>query len=71
MAHVHEVPQQKLIPFTLTDPVCKKDVRDAMLDRESPSRPVGSVYKGAYYFFCTEGCRTQFERNPDKYLKAS
>jgi YHS domain-containing protein len=67
MAHVHEVPQ-KLIPFTLTDPVCKKDVRDAMLDRDSPNRPVGSVYRGVYYFFCGEACRAKFERNPPQFL---
>lgn len=26
-------------------------------------------YKGQVYYFCAEQCKTEFERNPQKYLK--
>jgi YHS domain-containing protein len=28
-----------------------------------------SVYKGKYYAFCCPGCKPQFDKNPEKYLK--
>jgi Cu+-exporting ATPase len=46
---------------TAKDPVCgmsvKKDGAKYMYD-----------YKGTTYYFCSEGCKTEFSKNPDKYL---
>jgi len=28
-----------------------------------------SVYKGKYYAFCCPGCKPQFDKDPEKYLK--
>ena len=28
-----------------------------------------SQYKGKYYAFCCPGCKPQFDKNPEKYLK--
>ena len=28
-----------------------------------------SKYKGKYYAFCCPGCKPQFDKNPEKYLK--
>jgi len=28
-----------------------------------------SLYKGKYYVFCCSGCKPQFDKNPEKYLK--
>jgi len=47
------------------DPVCGMDV-----DPENP--PGGSYeYEGKKYYFCADGCRKQFEENPEQYLKKS
>jgi YHS domain-containing protein len=27
-----------------------------------------SEYKGKHYYFCCPGCKTQFDKNPDKFL---
>jgi Cu+-exporting ATPase len=28
-----------------------------------------STYKGETYYFCCPGCKTSFDRDPEKYLK--
>jgi YHS domain-containing protein len=28
-----------------------------------------SVYKGKTYYFCCNGCKPQFDKNPQKYIK--
>jgi YHS domain-containing protein len=28
-----------------------------------------STYKGQKYYFCAEGCKIAFDKNPEKYLK--
>jgi Cu+-exporting ATPase len=28
-----------------------------------------SEYKGKTYFFCAPGCKTDFDKDPEKYLK--
>jgi YHS domain-containing protein len=28
-------------------------------------------YKGKTYYFCAPGCKADFEKDPEKYLKAS
>jgi P-type Cu+ transporter len=44
-----------------TDPVCQMDVE------ETPETP-SSVYKGTTYYFCCDGCKQAFDRNPDQYV---
>ena len=49
---------------TAKDPVCgmsvKKDGAKFTYD-----------YKGTTYYFCSEGCKTEFAKNPDKYLQVA
>ncbi len=44
-----------------TDPVCGMKVDPATAKHRF-------AYKGQDYFFCSAGCRTKFEADPDKYL---
>jgi len=30
-----------------------------------------SEYNGRTYYFCAQGCKAAFDRNPEKYLKPS
>lgn len=30
-----------------------------------------SVYKGKTYYFCCSGCKPQFDKNPEKYIKTA
>lgn len=30
-----------------------------------------SEYKGKHYYFCCPGCKTQFDKNPDKFTNRS
>lgn len=47
-----------------TDPVCKMkiDKSDAGAEAE---------YRGQTFYFCSEGCKEEFEKNPDKYARKS
>ncbi|MDO8734065.1 MAG: YHS domain-containing protein [Elusimicrobiota bacterium] len=46
----------------LKDPVCGMQVK--------PESTKGTTeYKSEIYYFCTEYCKEEFERNPNKYLK--
>ena len=51
-------------PDKATDPVCGMKVDPATARHRF-------AYKGQDYFFCSAGCRTKFEADPDKYLAAS
>jgi YHS domain-containing protein len=43
------------------DPVCKMEV--------NPQRPAATYeYKGKVYYFCSMGCKADFERDPESYL---
>jgi YHS domain-containing protein len=45
----------------VVDPVCKMQI-----DAE---RAVGkSEYKGETYYFCAPGCKSAFDKEPEKYL---
>lgn len=44
------------------DPVCGMDV-----DVKHP--PAFAEYHGKTYYFCSPGCKTEFERNPQRYVK--
>jgi YHS domain-containing protein len=43
------------------DPVCGMEVR------EGP-QAIQSAYRGNTFFFCSPGCKTNFEQNPEEYV---
>jgi YHS domain-containing protein len=48
--------------MTYKDPVCGMDV--------DPKTAAGSSeYKGQTYYFCSAGCKKEFDKDPEKYLK--
>lgn len=42
------------------DPVCGMSV-------DPNTAPAKSEYKGQTYYFCAPGCKSEFDRNPDKF----
>ena len=49
---------------TVTDPVCGMTI--------DPAKAVGSSrYNGETYHFCSRGCETKFDDNPQQYVAAS
>ena len=46
---------------TLKDPVCGMDVTYETAQARSD-------YNGLTYYFCSLGCKEQFDENPEKYL---
>ena len=47
-------------PKVHTDPVCHMEV-------EEENAAATSKYKGKTYYFCCEGCKEEFDRNPGAY----
>ena len=48
---------------TYKDPVCGMDA--------TPETAAGKFeYKGTTYYFCSPGCKRDFEKEPEKYLAA-
>ncbi len=46
------------------DPVCGMDV--------DPETAAGRAeHKGKTYYFCSPGCKTSFEKEPERYLESS
>lgn len=46
----------------VTDPVCGMQV--------DPKKPgATSEYKGQTIYFCSAGCKQDFDKNPDKYMR--
>ena len=46
------------------DPVCEMTV--------DPKTAAGkSEYKGETYYFCSRGCKVAFDKDPERYIKAS
>lgn len=43
------------------DPVCKMEV-------DEKTATWTSQYKGSTYYFCAPGCKSAFDREPEKYL---
>jgi YHS domain-containing protein len=43
------------------DPVCGMQV-------DEKKAAASSVYKGTTYYFCAPGCKTAFEKSPEKYV---
>lgn len=42
------------------DPICGMEV--------DPGTALKSTYEGKDYFFCSEACRTMFDKEPQKYV---
>jgi YHS domain-containing protein len=55
-------PFTKIEDRAAVDPVCGMDV-------SLPDAKYTTCYQGISYYFCAEGCRRAFEKNPEKYLK--
>jgi Cu+-exporting ATPase len=47
-----------------TDPVCRMEIDERHI-KES------LVYKGRKYYFCSVGCRAEFQRHPDEYAESA
>lgn len=46
---------------TVHDPVCHMDI--------DPATAAGkSEYQGQTYYFCSLGCKTSFDKDPEKYI---
>ncbi|MHB8926867.1 MAG: YHS domain-containing protein [Bacillota bacterium] len=43
------------------DPVCQMDVDEKTAKGQT-------VYKGQTYYFCSPGCKTAFDQDPERYL---
>ncbi|MFX0079945.1 MAG: YHS domain-containing protein [Candidatus Hermodarchaeota archaeon] len=43
------------------DPICKMTVNEK-------TAKWTSKYKGKTYYFCAPGCKTEFDKNPEKYV---
>jgi YHS domain-containing protein len=46
------------------DPVCNMAV-------DEKTAPAKSDYQGKTYYFCAPGCKSEFDKNPEKYVKAA
>jgi YHS domain-containing protein len=46
------------------DPVCKMNVDES-------AAAATTEYKGKIYYFCAEGCKETFEKEPDKFVEES
>jgi YHS domain-containing protein len=46
------------------DPVCGMDVDEATAEDKAE-------YKGKTYYFCAPACKSDFEENPEKYVKGA
>jgi P-type Cu+ transporter len=59
-----QTPDQGVVaPSEVLDPVCRMTI--------SPDDAVGHVdYKGHTYYFCSDGCQSQFTENPEPFLAA-
>ncbi|HDH04268.1 MAG TPA: YHS domain-containing protein [Nitrospirae bacterium] len=44
------------------DPVCNMDI-------EESKAGATTAYKGETYYFCSAGCKENFEKEPEKYVK--
>jgi Cu+-exporting ATPase len=45
----------------VVDPVCKMTI-------DSEKAAATSQYKGQTLYFCSKGCKTKFDQEPEKYL---
>lgn len=47
---------------------CSEKMKCALCGRKLDNKNVSWEYKGKTYYFCCEGCKKQFEIEPDKYV---
>ncbi len=47
--------------------MAKDIVCEMMVEPEAAAK---SEYKGKTYYFCSKGCKAQFDKNPEKYIVA-
>jgi YHS domain-containing protein len=47
-----------------TDPVCGMDVIEAQA-------PAQTEYQGERYYFCSEWCKEEFDKDPERYARAT
>jgi Cu+-exporting ATPase len=45
------------------DPVCKMDVDETKAKYQTP-------YKGQTYYFCSDSCKTRFEKAPEEFVSS-
>lgn len=56
--------QKGVMMAQVKDPVCGMTI-------ESETAKQTSTYQGKTYYFCSPGCKTSFDRDPEKYLSGS
>lgn len=42
--------------------------KDSVCGMEVKNTKISSSYKGVTYYFCSENCKKEFEKNPEKYV---
>ena len=47
---------------TSVDPVCEMQV-------DEQTAAAKSEYQGQTYYFCSPGCKRQFDKNPERFLR--
>ena len=62
MLHFKDTTSAREVDMT-KDPVCGMDV-------ETKPGALQSSYEGKTYYFCSEGCKRSFEKDPKRYAKA-
>ena len=45
------------------DTVCKMEIDETTVENSL-------IFEGQTYFFCSEGCRAEFQRHPQDYMKS-
>jgi YHS domain-containing protein len=50
------------------DPVCEYFADMGCIDVEVTENTPQSTYEGEIYYFCSQRCKTDFDKNPSKYL---
>ncbi len=40
------------------------------MDVDPKTAPAKSIYQGKTYYFCSPGCKQDFDKDPQKYIKA-
>ncbi len=48
----------------MKDPVCGMEVNEGQAKAKA-------TYKDQTYYFCSDGCKQKFEKNPEQYAKRS
>ena len=55
--------ESECIPMaTAIDPVCEMQI-------DEQTAAAKSEYQGQTYYFCSSGCKRQFDKDPERYLR--